>query len=146
MGETVRIPRALWEDPQWNSLTSGAQLLAITCMGLGKSGPCSATRVVRKTGWDRAFVLDAMAEIDLSPFAHVLLGRKQRRTLPVVLVRKVKDRDGWACVRCGSTRRLEIDHIYPVSRGGSDDIENLQTLCQLCNRRKGAKVDAMVQS
>jgi len=30
----------------------------------------------------------------------------------------------------------EIDHWTPVSRGGSDDIENLVPTCIYCNRRK----------
>jgi 5-methylcytosine-specific restriction endonuclease McrA len=31
---------------------------------------------------------------------------------------------------------IEIDHVYPVSRGGASDIENLQLTCRYCNRRK----------
>ena len=34
----------------------------------------------------------------------------------------------------------EIDHIIPVSLGGSDDINNLQLVCSFCNRRKGNKI------
>jgi 5-methylcytosine-specific restriction enzyme A len=36
-------------------------------------------------------------------------------------------------------RWLEIDHIKALSKGGNDDLENLQTLCNVCNCRKGAK-------
>jgi 5-methylcytosine-specific restriction endonuclease McrA len=31
---------------------------------------------------------------------------------------------------------LDVDHIVPRSRGGTDNIENLQTLCRNCHRRK----------
>lgn len=31
---------------------------------------------------------------------------------------------------------LEIDHIKPLSKGGSDKIENKQSLCQKCNNIK----------
>ena len=34
-------------------------------------------------------------------------------------------------------RHLEVDHIIPVSRGGTDHMENLQMLCGHCNRVKG---------
>lgn len=33
----------------------------------------------------------------------------------------------------------EVDHIVPLARGGTNEIENVQLLCQPCNRRKGAR-------
>ncbi|AXF12985.1 HNH endonuclease [Paraburkholderia caledonica] len=35
---------------------------------------------------------------------------------------------------------IEIDHIHPFSRGGSDSFENLRLACGWCNRHKGAAV------
>lgn len=34
---------------------------------------------------------------------------------------------------------LEIDHIIPLSKGGSDKLENKQSLCQTCNNIKSDK-------
>lgn len=53
----------------------------------------------------------------------------------------VFNRDGFSCVLCGrspedSNVKLEVDHRVPFAAGGSDDIENLQTLCIDCNRGK----------
>ena len=40
-------------------------------------------------------------------------------------------RDGFKCVNCGSTLRLELDHVIPLEQGGDlYDPDNLQTLCK----------------
>ena len=46
-------------------------------------------------------------------------------------------RDKGRCVKCGSKKNLEIHHIIPHAKGGSSRLENLQLLCQRCNRMKG---------
>ena len=48
----------------------------------------------------------------------------------------VHERDGHRCVDCGSTERLNCDHIVPHARGGSDAMSNLTTRCETCHRRK----------
>lgn len=47
------------------------------------------------------------------------------------------ERDGYQCKNCDSQENLAIDHIIPLSKGGSDDPENLQLLCKSCNSSKG---------
>ncbi|MCX4598327.1 RNA-guided endonuclease IscB [Streptomyces sp. NBC_01549] len=45
---------------------------------------------------------------------------------------------GRACVYCGVTRvPLNIDHVHPRSKGGSDRISNLVIACIPCNQAKG---------
>lgn len=53
----------------------------------------------------------------------------------------VYKRDGNRCRRCGSPYDLEIDHIYPISKGGKSNFANLQTLCHDCNTLKSNKVE-----
>lgn len=36
--------------------------------------------------------------------------------------------------------QLECDHIIPVAMGGETTMDNLQTLCRTCNRKKGTTV------
>jgi 5-methylcytosine-specific restriction protein A len=46
-------------------------------------------------------------------------------------------RDGYRCRNCGSTAALTVDHITPLSAGGTNDLENLWTLCdEPCHRLK----------
>ncbi|MYK03016.1 MAG: HNH endonuclease [Gemmatimonadales bacterium] len=42
-------------------------------------------------------------------------------------------RDGYACVLCGKRSRLECDHIVRLEDEGTNDLENLRTVCRGCH-------------
>jgi 5-methylcytosine-specific restriction endonuclease McrA len=46
---------------------------------------------------------------------------------------------GNRCAACGKSVKLTVDHIVPLSRGGTNYIENIQPLCKSCNSRKHTK-------
>jgi 5-methylcytosine-specific restriction endonuclease McrA len=50
-------------------------------------------------------------------------------------------RDLYTCRICRrSGVELALDHIIPVSRGGSDAMDNLQVLCVICNQGKAGSL------
>ncbi len=56
------------------------------------------------------------------------------------LLETLSQRDGGLhCQHCGATSDLTIDHITPLVRGGSNELDNLQILCKSCNSRKSDK-------
>ena len=65
----------------------------------------------------------------------------QRQSIPSEIRKIVFKRDGGKCVKCGSDKDIEYDHIIPVSKGGSDTINNIELLCEICNRSKSDKIE-----
>lgn len=63
------------------------------------------------------------------------------RHVPMHVRRAVWERDGGRCSftsddghRCGSTRRLQYDHIVPVARGGESTVDNVRLRCHAHNQ------------
>ena len=46
---------------------------------------------------------------------------------------------GSSCLACGKGE-VTIDHVIPISKGGRNEIHNVQPLCSWCNTSKGVKV------
>ena len=65
---------------------------------------------------------------------------RRARQIPKPTRKYVLQRDNYQCQYCGSQFNLEIDHIFPFSRGGGHEPENLQVLCKNCNLSKSNSV------
>lgn len=51
-------------------------------------------------------------------------------------------RDNYRCQKCGrKSDDLEVDHIFPIAKGGKTTFDNLQTLCQKCNKLKSDTIE-----
>ena len=59
---------------------------------------------------------------------------------------EILERDSWTCVYCGTKDcEFHIDHVIPVSRGGTNDPENLAAACKSCNLSKSDKLVSELQ-
>ena len=47
--------------------------------------------------------------------------------------KEVYRRDGYRCALCDSTKGIQIHHVIPRGKGGTDSIHNLITLCCYCH-------------
>jgi 5-methylcytosine-specific restriction endonuclease McrA len=83
--------------------------------------------------WNR-FVRDQAAAQRAA--AHSITQRSPRHITDAQRGRIAAARPPW-CAICGGVYRLSIDHIKSLAMGGSNDDDNLQLLCHLCNSRKG---------
>lgn len=79
------------------------------------------------------YITDEFVSAGLTEQNYISIPKEDVRTT-------VFERDKYRCQNCGGWHNLQVDHIYPKSRGGSNNIDNLQTLCAKCNQTKGAKV------
>lgn len=66
--------------------------------------------------------------------------KRKRTNIPRGMRHEVFKRDNYTCVECGASKddgaTLHVDHKVPVSKGGTDELSNLQTLCSDCNLNK----------
>lgn len=74
---------------------------------------------------------------------EICLNRKRnkiRTPIPLRIRWQVLSRDNFRCISCGMTSKeiiLHVDHIIPISKGGNNDLNNLRTLCSMCNLGRG---------
>jgi len=101
-------------------------------------------RLLRQEGW----------KIDVRGDGYTMLtslekgtARGIRKAISEKLRYQVLSRDNFKCTACGRGAadgvKLNVDHATPVDWGGTNDISNLITLCDECNRGKKAWVDSV---
>ena len=110
----------------------------------------SADTIVRRFGsWKKALLATAeRAErrstpdeaSEAAPVQALFAVKTTQSARSTISVRKrflVLKRDRYTCCLCKATGvPIEVDHIVPVARGGTDALHNLQTLCMSCTRGK----------
>ncbi len=52
--------------------------------------------------------------------------------------KELREKYGNKCLCCGEEKKLEADHVIPVIKGGTSNIENIQPLCRSCNAKKSS--------
>ena len=68
----------------------------------------------------------------------------RRVTIPDHVKKGLAQIQEYKCMFCGVRRKLQnlqVDHVVPVVRGGSNQTSNLQLLCAPCNQRKGIQTN-----
>jgi hypothetical protein len=73
------------------------------------------------------------------PLKHKRSNSYDRNWISVEQRRSIYKRDNNKCVYCDSRYMLQLDHVKPRAKGGTDDPRNLVTSCRTCNLAKGAR-------
>lgn len=95
-------------------------------------------------------LIEAVAEMESAALAIVDESAERRREIDRIRSRLDRDAaivhlttdDGWRCAYCDRSLaygEIHIDHIIPLSKGGTNDFENLALSCKPCNLHKGAR-------
>lgn len=111
------------------------------------SNPRTVKNELLKSGWGEESARFISEKCDDPRFKKVMrrfganLPRiapaRKKQSIPYAVRWAVWLRDNFTCKRCGARWNLSVDHIIPESKGGTLEQSNLQTLCKVCNSKKG---------
>ncbi len=105
---------------------------AIVLLLTGKAEPLAMMNVPVWKVRSPSHVIEVPEHIRLT-----IKGKERAWRVPPVNRREVLRRDHHTCQYCGSTHNLTLDHVVPLSKGGSHTWDNVVTACERCNQRKG---------
>lgn len=97
--------------------------------------------VIEEDGDDHFILTDFSTYLLVPPKARA---KPKRKPISARARFEVLTRDGFRCNSCGRHAKrdgvvLHVDHVHAVSKGGTNDDANLQTLCEDCNLGKAAR-------
>ena len=84
------------------------------------------------------------SRVKMTPGSERRQRQSTKRRIPLRVRYNVLRRDRFVCTVCGRSPAthpgtiLHVDHIFPESKGGTSEVDNLRTLCAECNLGKGA--------
>lgn len=133
-----------YEMPKVHGITDGKNLYCIECIvkkcarALSFTTPEVAERIEHMVS-DYRYQPERKPKTELQRkrdlFSKKYSGKKRREFM---------EKYEFRCCKCSSFKELHIDHIIPLSKGGSNDEDNLQLLCSECNLAKGNKIESYV--
>lgn len=93
----------------------------------------------KSVGWTRFDTVAAKHAELLLCFSIGVSSRPSAKDWQKLKARAFRDHGAW-CIYCGDEAQpLTLDHVRPISRGGSNHPANLVPACSSCNKSKGAK-------
>lgn len=104
--------------------------------------------LLRRAGWIGEGLNILQKEVSLVDYqecrktALIRIRRSEFSAVRPIMELSLIERDGYICNwdGCDCELDLHVDHIIPLSKGGSDDLDNLQLLCKRHNCVKGTRV------
>jgi 5-methylcytosine-specific restriction endonuclease McrA len=127
-------------DPIEGKCSKGHESLVVIRHAKGGKSRCVECHAIRKKQWKQRNS-EAVREYDRgwrrsseAGKAYRARHRAKRRGAATDGLRYIKEPQ---CVRCGSSEELQVEHLHPIARGGTDYLPNKTTMCGPCNRSKG---------